>query len=64
MGEVSGQGPYLLLIDYGQEGWGIYRFPDQESLLIELYAQTYHGQGWTIARELSLKIEEDEEEKP
>ena len=53
----SGEGPYLLLTDYGTEGWSIRRFQEVSELL---YAITDGGVGFpfVVAKELILEVKE------
>lgn len=51
---TNGEGPFLLLIDYGCEGWSIHRYPSEEALVEAIQQGHSRGQPFLVAQELRL----------
>ena len=55
MSKPSGEGPYLLIVDYGSEGQSVQRYSSEESLLEAVTSGNYSGP-IILARELHLFV--------
>jgi hypothetical protein len=57
MSKPQGEGPYLLLVDYGLDGQGVYRFKTAKEMVDEVMAGNYQGP-FIFAHEMEINLEE------
>ena len=52
-------GAYLLLINYGSEGWQIMRYSNTEALVAAVKDGQSYGNEFVVAKELNLQVREE-----